>query len=230
MIESTLTQLSVWLSQTLWLALIGSFAWGTASILLSPCHLSSIPLVIGFIASRQEQSAGRAFRLSLIFSLGILVSIAVIGFITASAGRLMGDLGRVGNSLVAVVFFIFGLYLLDVLHINWSFNASGSNYKGIWGALALGLVFGIALGPCTFAFIAPVLGVVFTRAQTDYVGSLALMSAFAIGHCGVIVLAGTMSQKVQGYLNWSEKSKAVKLIKSTCGILVIIGGIYLLTK
>ena len=77
---------------------------------------------------------------------------------------------------------------------------------------------------------APVLGVVFTRAQTDYVGSLALMSAFAIGHCGVIVLAGTMSQKVQGYLNWSEKSKAVKLIKSTCGILVIIGGIYLLTK
>ena len=40
--------------------------------------------------------------------------------------------------------------------------------KGLLAALILGLLFGIALGPCTFAYMAPVLGIVFQTAQTNY--------------------------------------------------------------
>lgn len=49
------------------LALGAAFVWGILSIVLSPCHLASIPLIVGFINEQDVKSAGRAFTLSLLF-------------------------------------------------------------------------------------------------------------------------------------------------------------------
>ena len=212
-----------------WIAVLASFAWGVLSILLSPCHLSSIPLVVGFISSQGKISLGRTFNISLIFAVGILITIAVIGIITASLGRLMGDIGGVGNYLVAGIFFLVGLYLLDIIKLDW--NNTGlkqTKTKGLLAALILGLLFGLALGPCTFAYMAPVLGVVFQTAQTNYFLAMVFLLAFGIGHCAVIVGAGTLTKKVQKYLDWSEESKTILWIKRVCGVLVILGGVYLI--
>jgi cytochrome c-type biogenesis protein len=211
-----------------WIAVLASFAWGVLSILLSPCHLSSIPLVVGYINSQGNISLKRTFYISLIFSTGILITIAVIGFITASMGRLMGDIGNIGNYLVAGIFFLVGLYLLDIIKLDWNTGLKPTKAKGLWAALILGLLFGLALGPCTFAYMAPVLGIVFQTAQTNFVLALTFLLAFGVGHCAVIVGAGTASKKVQQYLNWTEGSKMVVWIKRICGVLVIFGGIYLL--
>lgn len=229
MLEGIFTVLYEAMTGALWLAVLASFGWGVLSILLSPCHLSSIPLVVGFISSQGKISIGRTFNISLIFSLGILITIALTGIITASLGRLMGDIGSTGNYLVAGIFFLVGLYLLDIIKLDWN-NASLRKTKstGLTAALILGLLFGLALGPCTFAYMAPVLGVVFQTAQTDYIFSIILLTAFGIGHCSVIVGAGTLTGKVQKYLNWSDGSKTVLWIKRVCGVLVILGGIYLI--
>lgn len=229
MIENIFNTLYEAMTGSVWLAIIASLGWGLLSIILSPCHLSSIPLIVGFISSQGRMSISRTFYISLVFSVGILITIAVIGIITASLGRLMGDIGNIGNYLVAVIFFIVGLYLLDIVKINW--NSGGlkkTRSAGVPAALTLGLLFGIALGPCTFAYMAPVLGVVFQTAQTNFVFSIILLSAFGIGHCAVIVGAGTLTGKVQKYLNWSEDSKTILFTKKICGILVILGGIYLI--
>ncbi|MGE5435626.1 MAG: cytochrome c biogenesis CcdA family protein [Syntrophothermus sp.] len=214
----------------LWLSVLASFIWGILSIILSPCHLSSIPLIIGYITTQGIISLKRTFLISFIFAVGILITIALIGLITASLGRMMGDVGNIGNYFVAAIFFIVGLYLLDVLSFNWNFNFLGKvKSKGLLSAFILGLIFGIALGPCTFAYMAPVLGVVFQTAKSNYYSSILLLSAFGLGHCSVIVLSGTMINRVQTYLNWSEGSKTILIIKKICGVLVILGGIYLLT-
>lgn len=213
-----------------WIAVIASFAWGVLSILLSPCHLSSIPLVVGFISSQGKISLGRTFYISLVFSVGILITIAIIGIITAFLGRLMGDIGNVGNYLIAGIFFLVGLYLLDIIKINWNTGLKQTKRKGLLAALILGLLFGLALGPCTFAYMAPVLGVVFQTAQTNYILAVIFLLAFGIGHCSVIVGAGTLTGKVQKYLDWSEGSKTILWIKRICGILVILGGVYLILK
>lgn len=229
MMDSLFTILYNALTGSIWLAIAASFGWGVLSILLSPCHLSSIPLVVGYISSQGKISTGRTFNISLIFSLGILITIALIGFVTASLGRLMGDVGAYGNYFVAAIFFVVGLYLLDIIKLDW--NTAGlkkTNSQGLLAALILGLIFGIALGPCTFAYMAPVLGVVFQTAQTDYFYSILLLAAFGIGHCAVIVIAGTLAGKVQQYLNWTENSVSIIWIKRICGILVILGGIYLI--
>jgi cytochrome c-type biogenesis protein len=229
MFEGIFTTLYEALSTCGLIAILASFGWGILSILLSPCHLSSIPLIVGFINSQGKISTKRTFSISLIFSLGILITIALIGVITASLGRLMGDIGVIGNYLVAGIFFIVGLYLLDIIKIDWGgFGINKTKSKGMAAALILGLLFGLALGPCTFAYMAPVLGVVFQTSQTDYTYSILLLSAFGIGHCAVIVGAGTMMNKIQTYLNWTESNKMVTLIRKICGILVFAGGIYLI--
>ncbi len=230
-----LTNLFTWLTNAiqgqLFLAIFAAFLWGILSILLSPCHLSSIPLIIGFIDKQGRVPVKRAFWLSGVFAAGILATIAAIGIITASLGRLMGDVGRVGNYLVAVVFFLVGLYLLDIVPAPWT-GASGTNVKqkGLAAAFMLGLLFGIGLGPCTFAYMAPMLGVAFQVAATQSLFAITLLAAFGLGHCSVIVLAGTLSEKVQHYLDWTEKTKGALIVRRVCGVLVILGGIYLILK
>lgn len=231
MFESLFTALYNAMTGSVWVAVLASFAWGILSIILSPCHLSSIPLIVGYITSQGKVSVKRTFNISLVFSFGILITIALIGVITASLGRLMGDVGVIGNYFVAAIFFLVGLYLLDVIKIDWnSFGLKPTKSKGILAAFILGLLFGIALGPCTFAYMAPVLGIVFQTAQTNYMLAMIFLLAFGLGHCAVIVAAGTLTGKVQGYLNWSEESKTILWIKRISGMLVILGGVYLIVS
>ena len=102
--------------------------------------------------------------------------------------------------------------------------------KGLLAAFLLGLIFGIGLGPCTFAYMAPMLGVAFQVAATQMLFAIMLLAAFGVGHCSVIVLAGTLTKKVQLYLNWTEKTRGAIIVRRICGMLVILGGIYLVIK
>jgi cytochrome c-type biogenesis protein len=229
-LEHVLTSLSNGLGGSIAWSLLAAFAWGVVSIVFSPCHLASVPLVVGFISTQDDASTTRAFRLSLVFSLGVLASIALIGVVTASLGRLVGDLGTVGNVAVAVVFFVFGLYLMDLLPLNWTSFPSATRRRGMPAALGLGLVFGVGLGPCSFAFLAPLLMIVFGQAQVDYALAVGLLGAFALGHCGVIVLAGTAAQRVQTVVSWGGRSGVTRWVRRICGALVVLAGVYLLVK
>jgi len=227
MLDQLFSHLTLAMSGSFALALAAALAWGVLSILLSPCHLSSIPLVIGYISSQGQIRVKRSFYLALVFALGILLTIAAIGIITASMGRIMGDVGVWGNYLVAAVFILVGLYLMDILR--WDWNGIGSGQKkrsGLWGAFILGLIFGIGLGPCTFAFLAPVLGVVFQTASSSWLKAILLITAFGVGHVTVIVIAGSLTNWVQNYLNWTESSKISLYIKRGAGLLVMLGGVY----
>ena len=210
------------------IALAAAFTWGILSILLSPCHLASIPLIVGFIDGQGRISTTRAFLISTLFAVGILITIGLIGAITAMAGRMMGDVGSYGNYLVAVVFFVVGLHLLDVIPMSFSGPIQvGMKRRGILAAFILGLFFGIALGPCTFAYMAPMLGVTFNVAATSVPYGVLLLLLYGTGHCSVIVLAGTSTELVQGYLNWNEGSRGAVILKRICGVLVLAGGLYM---
>jgi cytochrome c-type biogenesis protein len=229
MLNEVFTQLNSALYGNIYIAMLASFTWGILSILLSPCHLSSIPLVIGYISSQGSISVKKTFNISLTFAFGILLTIALIGFITWSFGRLMGDIGALGNYLVAIVFFVIGLYLLDLIKLPWNgISLSSTRFKGLRAAFVLGLLFGIGLGPCTFAFMAPVLGVVFQTAASGIMLPVSLLASFALGHCFVLAGAGTLSRVVQQYLNWSDRSRLMLYTKKVCGVLVILGGVYII--
>jgi len=211
------------------IALGAALVWGILSILLSPCHLASIPLIVGFIDEQGRISTRRAFLISTLFAVGILITIGAIGAITAAAGRMMGDVGRYGNYFVAAIFFVVGLHLLGVIPMPWSGPGQvGMKRKGMLAAFILGLVFGIAIGPCTFAYMAPMLGVTFNLAATNIGYGILLLALYGVGHCSVIVVAGTSTELVQRYLNWNEASKGALILKKICGALVLLAGVYLI--
>ena len=229
MIQSLFTHLSRAIEGGPALALSAAFVWGILSIVLSPCHLASIPLIVGFIDEQGQISTKRAFQIALLFSLGILVTIGLIGAATAMAGRMLGDVGRFGNYFVAAIFFLVGLHLLGAIPL--PFTGPGQvkmKQRGRLAAFLLGLVFGVALGPCTFAYMAPMLAVTFKLAAAHMAYGILLLLAYGVGHCAVIVFAGTFTESVQHYLNWNEASKGATILKKICGILVLLGGFWMI--
>lgn len=223
------TQLSSAIEGVWFIAIFAAFVVGILSILLSPCHLASIPLIVGFIDEQGRVSTKRAFWISTLFSVGILITIAAIGAVTAAAGRMMGDVGQYGNYFVALIFFLVGLHLLEVIPMPWSGPSRiGMKRKGLLAAFIIGLVFGVALGPCTFAYMAPVLAVAFREAADNMLYGVMLILIYGVGHCSVIVFAGTFTEVVQRYMNWNEKSKGALILKKVCGVLVLLGGLWLI--
>jgi cytochrome c-type biogenesis protein len=227
--QELFTQLSRAVEGAWLVAVAASFLWGVLSILLSPCHLASIPLIVGFIDEQGRISTKRAFIISSLFAVGILITIAGIGAITAGAGRILGDVGKYGNYFVALIFFAVGLHLLDVIPIPFSGPGQvGMKRKGMLAAFILGLVFGIALGPCTFAYMAPMLAVTFKLAASNFIYGLILLLFYGLGHCSVIVIAGTSTDIVQRFMNWNEKSRGAVIVRKICGVLVLLGGVWLI--
>ena len=212
------------------LALPAAFLWGLLSVILSPCHLSGIPLVVAYMSGGDELPTGRrAVVLSGSFALGILGSIAVIGAVTVAAGRMAGDVGPWVTYALAAVFFAVGLNLLGLLPLpSWSALPAGATKKGTGGALVLGLVFGAALGPCTFAFMAPLLGLAFRAGAGQAAYGVLLVLLYGLGHSVAIVIAGASAQNVQRWLSWKAGARAAVLVKGGAGLAVIAGGLYFL--
>ncbi len=235
------------------LALAGAAGWGVASILLSPCHLASIPLLIGYLGGSRNpepegmgcrisgadpgepaaagMGPGRAVRLSLAFGTGMLLTIGIVAGVATLLGSLLTNLGAVLGYAMAAVFLLTGLEFLGVLDLSSRVPAvSRVAGKGAGGAFLLGLVFGLALGPCTLAFLAPVLSASVAVAATSPLLAGGLTLAYGVGHCGVIVVAGGSVGWVQGVLEWNQRSGGLALLRKATGVLLLVGGVYLIYR
>lgn len=212
------------LKSSLIIALGAAVLWGVFSVLLSPCHLGTIPLIVGMVGSPSRGGAGRGRGavLSFAFAGGMLLAIGILGVVIATAGFAVAGLSAVTNYVIAAIFLVAGLHLIGVIDLPLrSFSLKAGKRKGVGAAIGIGLVFGIGLSPCTFAFLAPIIGVAFAGAATSPLRGFGLLLAFGLGHCGVIGLAGSSTELVQRYLDWNEQSKALKVLKITCGVLVL---------
>ena len=213
------------------IALAAAFGWGICSVVLSPCHLASIPLLIAYVNDHEVTRPRQAVWLSTLFAAGILITMATIGILTATAGRMTGDTGPLGGYVMSGVFILIGLHLMDVISVPWfGTQKEGVKRKGALGALLLGLLFGIASGPCTFAFLAPVLAVVFNTASDNVGFGYLLLTIYALGHCAVLILAGTSVERAKHFADWNRETKTARRVKAIIGILLILAGLYFLYK
>jgi cytochrome c-type biogenesis protein len=226
MIDSLVMAVSSALSQPGLVSYGAALLWGLLSVFLSPCHLGSIPLIVGFINNGEKASRRRAFLLSLLFALGLLVTLGAMGAAAAIAGTLFGKIGTVPKIAIAIFLIFCGLWLMDVpplSRIGLSAKVAPTR-RGALGALSLGLVYGVILGPCSFAFLAPMIGIAFSAGGNDLGFGIGLMAAFAIGHCSAIVAAGTFGDAVRALLARHGSGKAATWFKRACGALVVVAG------
>ncbi|PLA75239.1 cytochrome C biogenesis protein [Hydrogenovibrio sp. SC-1] len=232
MILDILTTLSNALTEAPHWALIAAFFWGVISVLFSPCHLASIPLVMSFVGAQSDCNARRAFWLSSLFALGILIIIAILGVITSSLGRMLGDVGPWIDWGAALIFILAGLLFLDWIRLPNFSNAvlKGVTSKGYSAALGLGMLFGTILGPCAFGFMMPVLALSLSVASQDFGFAISLMLLYGLGHSAPIMALGTSTAKIQKVLNALPNDQLLQRLKKGFGWLMIAIGIWWLFK
>lgn len=228
MMEYIFNTINALIAQQLVIAVVGAFLWGIISVIVSPCHLGGIPLICGYLMKRSD-NIKNAFFLSLLFSIGVFISILIIGAITISLGRIFGDVGYFGDLAVGLLFILFGLYLLGIINLNWNGFQYKSKNVNMLNVFLIGFVFGIGLGPCTFAYIAPIIGFTFKMSASDIARPAVLMIFFAVGHTLTIAVAGISGNIIQKFLNFNESSNFLKIFQKTIGVVLVIIGInYLL--
>jgi cytochrome c-type biogenesis protein len=207
-------------------AFLGALFWGVASVVLSPCHLAGVPLIVAYTGRSASLSTRRAAALSAVFAVGILVTVVVVGALSVVAGRMLGGLGGVTNYLVAALLFVVGLNLLGALPWRWSgLSPPEMTRRGLTGAFLFGLAFGTALGPCTLAFLGPVIALTLQTAGARPLFATFLVVAYAVGHCGVLALAGATGQRLSVVA--ARSRRGVEAMRRVCGVLVLVGGMYL---
>ena len=226
MFDQLLLTINMWMTDTFALAVLGCFLWGMVSVLFSPCHLASIPLMVGYVAGqgrvvREREAAGYAG----LFSLGLFFSITMVGVICSLLGRMLGDLSPLWGLPVGALLIWFGLDLMGVAKCSLpGRNMSGFSVRGYRGAFILGGSYGILSGTCTFGFIAPILAII--TVQQRVIEGMALILCFALGHCLPIVLAGSSVALSQRLVEARGLRLATHWGRKLAGLLVMGIGLY----
>lgn len=226
MFDQLLLTINVWMTGSFSFAVLGCFLWGLVSILFSPCHLASIPLMVGYVAGQNTLITGRhAAGYAALFSTGLFVSIALVGVLCFMLGRMLGDISPLWGIPIGALFIWLGLSLAGVKACTLpSGNLGRIKLRGYPGALVLGLAYGILSGACTFGFIAPILAII--TVQKEVAKGLFLIIVFALGHCLPIVVAGSSAAIAQRLLAAKGMQAATIWGRRFAGGLVAVIGIY----
>jgi len=226
MLESIFLTVNEWMVSGTAIAAAGCFAWGMISVLFSPCHLASIPLIVAYVGGQEKAVIPRqAAGYSAAFTLGLFITIAVIGIICALLGRMLGDVGNFWQILVGAILIWVALGMLGVEKC----AISGSllyklNLKGLVGAFGLGLTYGVLSGSCTFGFIAPILAII--TVQQKIAAGILFIFSFAAGHCLPIVAAGSSTAAVRKVMENSAWQGAGNWFRRAAGIIIVLLGVY----
>ena len=226
MIESFFLTVNEWIAGGTAIAAMGYFVWGVISVLFSPCHLASIPLIVAYVGGQQRAlSPKQASSYAVLFTLGLFITIAGIGIVCASLGRMLGDVGNYWQILIGLVLVWVALGMLGVEKC----TMSGSllyrlNLKGLFGAFALGLAYGVLSGSCTFGFIAPILAII--TIQQKVASGILFIVLFAVGHCLPIVIAGSSTAAVRRLMENSAWQGAGNWFRKGAGMIICLLGIY----
>jgi cytochrome c-type biogenesis protein len=224
-----LAHVSAALEGSLVLSLGAAALLGAASVVISPCHLAGVPLVVGVVQAHRGPNRS-AQTVALLFGLGVLLSFGIVGGLTVAAGRIAGDLGRFGNLLGAAVFIAFGLQLLEVVELPW-FRSLTTRVEGRTARPTLvGFLFGASLGPCTFSFMAPALGVAMSVGRTRPLQAAGVLLAFALAHTAVVTAAGVFGGATERFLDSHGATRAVAVFRKGTGVVLILGGLYFLVS
>ena len=230
MLDQLFLTINAWMTGNLVVAALGCFLWGLVSVLFSPCHLASIPLIVGYVAGQGRIMQGKeAARYALAFTSGLFLTIATIGTVCALLGRMLGDIGPYWTILVGAVLIWVSLDMLGIARCSVSGGMLGRlKVRGMGGAFLLGLAYGVLSGSCTFGFIAPILAII--TIQEKMLTGVVLVVVFAIGHCLPIVAAGSSTALVQRWLENGTMRRGSPWLRKTAGAIIALLGLSFIVR
>ena len=226
MLENIFLTVNQWIAAGTAIAAVGCFIWGMISVVFSPCHLASIPLIVAYVGGQQSiLKPKEAGFYSVSFTSGLFITIALVGIVCALLGRMLGDIGNYWQILIGLVLIwvAFGMLGIEKCSMSGSLLYK-MNFRGILGAFGLGLAYGVLSGSCTFGFIAPILAII--TVQKQVATGILFILLFAVGHCLPIVLAGSSTAAVKSLMENSAWQGAGNWFRKGAGLVIVMLGAY----
>ncbi|WP_017305022.1 cytochrome c biogenesis protein CcdA [Spirulina subsalsa] len=195
------------LSHLTWLSL-GVILLAGLLTSLTPCMLSMLPITMGYIGGYEAEGRGKAIAQSIWFALGLATTLAGLGILAASLGRVYGQIGVGLPILVSCVAILMGLNLLELVPLRFP-NWGGTDWISPelphgFRSYLLGLTFGLVASPCSTPVLASLL--FWVSQSQDLVLGASLLLAYAVGYVAPLVLAGSFTASLKKLLElrrWS---------------------------
>lgn len=225
MIDAWLNSLSAMMSQSPWIAPLLALLAGVLTS-VTPCALSSVPLIIGYVGGTGQKDTKKAFLLSITFAVGTAITFTTLGVVASAAGKLMGTSAGWWYILLGVLMVLMALQTWEIFNFIPSTNLLSKNRKrGFVGALFAGVLGGIFSSPCATPVLIVLLGIL--AGGSNLVWGILLMLCYSIGHSALTIAAGTSVGFVQK-LNESQKYGIFsKVLKILLGAVMIVMALYM---
>lgn len=220
-----LQSISLLIENNVWFAPFLAFAAGALTS-LTPCSVSSVPLVIGYVGGSAGSDTRKAFRLSLVFVLGSALTFTALGTAASTAGLFFIGAASwwyliLGSLMVLMALQTWGIFEI----IPSSYLMSKNRKKGYLGAFIAGILGGIFSSPCSTPVLIALLAIVAGKGSIIWGTSLLIL--YSIGH-GLLALAvGTSFSFAQKLSDNIEESRAGYIIKLVLGALILLAGFYM---
>ncbi len=215
-------------SQTSIYILFGAAFLGGLISSISPCSLSMLPLIIGYVGGYTKENPLKTLLQMIIFVIGSGIVFSVIGGICAFTGKLF-----VGNPyftlIVASVILIMGLKILDVIDFELPViikEIPQNNFNnGILYPLLLGAVFALIGTPCSTPILASIMGFASISAKVSQ--AVIMLFLFSIGQGLILIIAGFLTSKLKTGKNVYKVSEGILKFS---GALLVIVALYIFYK
>ncbi len=225
MINSWLSQIAEVIGNNMWLAPLLALLAGILTS-VTPCSLSSVSLIVGYVGGVGEKNTKKAFAYSAVFSIGTAVTFVTLGVIATSAGKLMGTSSPVWYIILGILMVLMALQTWEIFDFIPSTNLLSKNRKrGFTGALIAGILGGIFSSPCSTPVLIALLAIV--AGEGKMLWGILLMLFYSIGHSALVMVAGTSVGFVQKINNSERYKTAAKVLKIVMGTAILLIGLYM---
>ncbi len=220
-----LESLSELITNSGWLAPLLALIAGILTS-FTPCSLSSIPLVIGYVGGTGQRDTKKAFWLSVTFAAGAAVTFTALGVIASIAGRLMGTSASWWYIILGVLMLLMALQTWGLFEIiPSSYLIAKNKKKGFIGAFIAGILGGIFSSPCSTPVLIALLAIV--AGKGSILWGILLLLLYSIGHGILAIVAGTSIGFVHKLSSSEKYGKASTVLKIAMGTLILLIGFYM---
>ena len=225
MINEWLDILSTLISQSMWVAPLLALLAGVLTS-LTPCSLSSVPLVIGYVGGTGNNDHKKAFWLSLTFSAGSAVTFTILGIVSSLVGKLMGTSSSWWYIFLGVLMVLMALQIWEIYNfIPSTYLIAKNTRRGYIGAFIAGILGGVFSSPCATPVLITLLAIVAERGSLLW--GILLLLLYSVGHSALVLVAGTSIGFVKSMTSSNRYGVFSKVLRIVMGSVILLIGFYM---
>jgi len=220
-----LESISAAISANMWLAPLLALLAGILTS-ITPCAITSVPLVIGYVGGTGQRDTKKAFWLSVVFSLGMALTFTILGTVASLLGRLMQGTGSWWYILLGVLMLLMALQTWEIYNfIPSSYAVSKNTKRGFLGAFFAGVLGGFFSSPCATPVLVVLLAIV--AKEGSLLRGILLLLLYSLGHSVLVLIAGTSVGFVHKLSSSEKYGMASKILKILMGLMIMMIAFYM---